>query len=115
MVLGKLLRIPWTQRRSSQSILKEINAKYSLEGLVDAEAGAPVFWISDANSQLIGKDPNAGKYRRQKMKRGQRMRWLDGITNSMGVNMGKFQDMVVDWEAWYPAVHDVAELDMIGD
>ena len=66
---GKLLRIPWTARRSSQSILKEINVEYSLEGLVDAEAEVPVFWPSDANSQLIGKDPNAGKDRRQKEKR----------------------------------------------
>ena len=66
---GKLLRIPWTARRSSQSILKEISVEYSLEGLVDAEAEAPVFWPSDANSQLIGKDPNAGKDRRQEEKR----------------------------------------------
>ena len=57
----RLLRIPWTLRRSNQSILKEIKAEYSLEGLVDAEAEAPVFWISDANSQLIGKDPDAGR------------------------------------------------------
>ena len=65
----RLLRVPWKARGSNQSILTEINVEYSLEGLVDAEAEVPVFWPSDANSQLIGKDPNAGKDRRQKEKR----------------------------------------------
>ena len=54
------LRVPWTARRSNQSVLKEINAEYSLEG-TDAEAEAPVLWPSDAKSQLIRKDPDAGK------------------------------------------------------
>ena len=69
MVLGKTLENPLDSKEISQSILKEINAEYSLEGLVHAEAEAPVFWPSDANSQLIGKDTNAGKNQRQKEKR----------------------------------------------
>ena len=64
----RLLRIPWTARRSNQSILREINPEYSLEGLM-AEAETPVFWSSDANSWLIGKVPDAGKDWGQKEKR----------------------------------------------
>ena len=56
----RLLRVPWTARRSNQSTLKEINPEYSLEGL-DAEAETPIIWPPDAKSQLIGKDPDAGK------------------------------------------------------
>ena len=55
-----LFRVPWTARRSNQSILKEINPEYSLEG-TDAEAEAPILWPPEAKSQLIGRDPNAGK------------------------------------------------------
>ena len=55
----RLLRVPWTARRSNQSVVKEINPEYSLEG--DAEAEAPILWPPDARSQLIGKDPDAGK------------------------------------------------------
>ena len=55
-----LFRVPWTARRSNQSILKEINPEYSLEG-TDAEAEAPILWPPEAKSQLIGQDPNAGK------------------------------------------------------
>ena len=64
---GRLLRVPWTARRSNQSILKEINPEYSLEGLM-AEAEAPIFWPPEVNSQLIGKDPDVGKEWRQEEK-----------------------------------------------
>ena len=57
----RLLKVPWTARRSNQSALREINPEYSLEGRNDAEAEAPVFWSSDTNRQLIGKVPDAGK------------------------------------------------------
>ena len=59
---GRLLRVPWTARRSNQSILKEINPEYSLIGRTDAEAEAPIFWSPDVNSQLIGKDPDVRKH-----------------------------------------------------
>ena len=58
----RLLRVPLTARRSNQSVLKEINPEYSLIGRTDAEAEAPIFWSPDMNSQLIGKDPDAGNY-----------------------------------------------------
>ena len=64
---GRLLRVPWIARRSNQSILKEINPEYSI-GKTDAEAEALILWPPDANSQLIGKDPDTGKHRRQEEK-----------------------------------------------
>ena len=60
MVLEQLLKVPWTARRQNQSLLKEINPEYSLEGLM-LKAEVPILWPPDANSQLIGKDPDAGK------------------------------------------------------
>ena len=76
----------------------------------DAEAEAPVFGPSDANSRLIGKDPDIGKDWRQKEKRArQRMRWLDAITDSVDMNLGKLQEMVRDGEAWHAAVHGVVK------
>ena len=65
----RLLRVPWTARRSNQSILKEISPEYSLEGLTDAEAETPILWSPDAKNWLIGKDPDAGKDWRQEEKR----------------------------------------------
>ena len=70
----RLLRVPWTARRSNQSILTEINPEYALERLM-LKLKAPILWLLDVKSGLIGKDPAAGKRRRQ-----QRMRWLDGFT-----------------------------------
>ena len=82
-------------------------------GRTDVEANTPVLWPPDMNSQLIGKDPNAGKDWRQAEKR---MIWLDGITDSMDMNLGKLWGMVRDREAWYAAVHEITKSQMqLGD
>ena len=104
VVLKKIfLRVRWTARRSNQSILKEINSEYSLEGLMPAEAEAPVLLPPDAKSRLIGKYPDAGKDWRQEEKEQQRMRWLDGIIKSTYMNLSKLREIVKDREAWHTA------------
>ena len=89
--------------------IKPVNLKgdkpWILPARTDAEVEAPVFWSSDWNSWLIGKVPDARKDRGQKEKGGQKMRWLDSITDEMNMNLGKLQKMVRDREAWCAAVH----------
>ena len=80
----RLLRVPWTARRSTQSILKEISREYSLEGL--RLKLKPILWPPDAKNWLIGKDLDAGKIEVRRRKGWQRMRWLDGITNTMDMS-----------------------------
>ena len=77
--------------------------------MTDAEAEAPILGLPDAKSRLIGKDPGAGKDRRQKEKGQQSMRWLDNITDSMDMNLSKLQDRVKVREAWHSAVHGVTK------
>ena len=103
----RLLRIPWIIRRSNQSILNEINPEYSLERLMLSWSSN--IWPPDGMRQFIGKDPDAGKNWRQKVKGRQKMRWLNSITDSMDMNLSKFWETVKDRGVWHVTVHWVTE------
>ena len=105
--VGEDLRVPWTARRSNQSILKEISP--GISGGNDAEAETPVLWPPHAKSCLIGKDSDAGRDWGRRRRGRQRMRWLDGITDSMDVGLGEFWELVVDREAWRAVIHGVTK------
>ena len=111
----KLLRVPWTARRSNQSILKKINPDYSLNIPMNIDwkdAEVPIFGHLIWRANSLEKTLMLGKIEERKRREWQRMRWLDSIPDSMDINLSKLQEIVKDREAWYAAFHGVAKTQM---
>ena len=102
------MRVPWTARRSNQSILKEISPEYSLEGLM-LKLKLQYFGHLKQRADALEKTLMLGKIEDRRRRERQRMRWLDGITDLINMSMSKLRELVMDREAWHAVVHGISK------